>query len=414
MFPRDLPSSIGAEVAPTRGMRLRRASRTALLMLVVSFAASCGGGVDSGGTGAPAVAFASGPITGFGSVIVNGVHFDDRTALVSDANGNPRTRDDLRLGMTTDVRGLAIAADSDGNSASVATSIVFGSELLGPIAASDLVARTLVVLGQTVDIAATTVFDTSLIGGQAALAIGDVVEVYAQLDAMSSHYVATRIERKSGVNAFVLRGIVAGLDATARTFAIGAARISYAGIAAGNVPATLANDRFVRAFVNVVPSAGVWIAFRLADGTPSIDDRPEADVTGRVSAFTSSAAFSVNGTSVDARGATFPSGTTGLGLGTRVEVEGSIVAGVLVARTVAIVSDNEESGRDFDVRGAITSIDTVAKLFVVRDVAVSYAGTVDFRDGSAADLFVGNQVEARGKLSADGTTLIATRIDFRH
>ena len=89
--------------------------------------AGCGGGgssVPSGGSAVATSSFAAGPITGFGSVIVNGVHFDDRTAAVSDADGNPRTRDDLRLGMTTDVRGLAIGTDGDGNSASVATSIV--------------------------------------------------------------------------------------------------------------------------------------------------------------------------------------------------------------------------------------------------------------------------------------------------
>jgi len=51
---------------------------------------------------------------------------------------------------------------------------------------------------------------------------------------------------------------------------------------------------------------------------------------------------------------------------------------------------------------------------VVRNVVVSYAGTVDFRDGSAADLAVGREVEARGTLSSDGTRLLATRIDFRH
>ena len=44
-------------------------------------AAGCGGGTDvagvgSGGTGAPTPVFASGPITGFGSVIVDGIRFD--------------------------------------------------------------------------------------------------------------------------------------------------------------------------------------------------------------------------------------------------------------------------------------------------------------------------------------------------
>src|SRR5205085_9845313 len=45
--------------------------------LLAAVVAGCGGGVDSGGTGAQPTSFASGPITGFGSVIVNAVHYDD-------------------------------------------------------------------------------------------------------------------------------------------------------------------------------------------------------------------------------------------------------------------------------------------------------------------------------------------------
>ena len=71
------------------------------LLLVLSAAAalaSCGGGVGSGGTGS----FASGPITGFGSVIVGGVRFDDSTANVEDGEGGRRSRDELRLGPFSD------------------------------------------------------------------------------------------------------------------------------------------------------------------------------------------------------------------------------------------------------------------------------------------------------------------------
>ena len=108
--------------------------RVGAALLAVAFVASCGGGVDSGGTGAPSTAFASGAISGFGSVIVAGVHFDDRAAVVVDADGNARSRDDLRLGMTVDARGSAIVKDVDGNDASTATSIVVRSEMIGPAA----------------------------------------------------------------------------------------------------------------------------------------------------------------------------------------------------------------------------------------------------------------------------------------
>ena len=91
-----------------RGMALWRWAQGGLIaaglaMLVVA----CGGGVGSGGTGG----FASGPISGFGSVIVNGVRFDDTFATVVDGDGTTRTRDDLRLGMTVDIDSGAITVN---------------------------------------------------------------------------------------------------------------------------------------------------------------------------------------------------------------------------------------------------------------------------------------------------------------
>lgn len=391
---------------------LRVVGRRAVLAVVTgALVASCGG-VDSGGTGAPASSYASGPITGFGSVIVNSVHFDDRSAVVADSEGNARSRDELRLGMTTEVQGSAIGVDSDGNAASVATHIVFGSEIVGPLSANNLAARTLTVLGQTVDIATSTVFDTGLAGGQVALAVGDVVEVYGHYDAATGRYAATRVERKTAVVAYRLRGVVSGLDTSAQQFSIGATRISYLGLSAANLPSMLAKGRFVRVLIALAPRGPVWTALRVADGVTTIANSEAVTVKGLISSFTSTAAFSVNGTPVDARNAQFPDGTSGLGLGTRVEVEGATVGGVLVATRVALVTDGDDASQSFETRGPITALDTVERTFVVHDVTVSYSGTVDFRNGSAPDLAVGRMVEARGTLSTDGTRLQASRITF--
>ena len=46
-------------------------------------------------------------------------------------------------------------------------------------------------------------------------------------------------------------------------------------------------------------------------------------------------------------------------------------------------------------------------------MTVTYSGATDFRNGSAANLAAGANVEARGSLSSDGTQLVATRITFR-
>ena len=140
-------------------------------LLATAVAAGCGGGVGTGGTGGNATAYASGPITGFGSVIVGGVRFDDVSAEVQDADGARRSRDELRLGMTVEVDSTAITSDASGSSAT-ATRIRFESELVGPVGAVDLAAGSFTLLGQRVSVDTTTVFDERLASGLAGLSLG--------------------------------------------------------------------------------------------------------------------------------------------------------------------------------------------------------------------------------------------------
>jgi hypothetical protein len=67
--------------------------------LVATLVIACGGGVGTGGTGA----FASGPITGFGSIVVADIHFDESAARIDDDNGDNRQRSDLHLGTIVEV-----------------------------------------------------------------------------------------------------------------------------------------------------------------------------------------------------------------------------------------------------------------------------------------------------------------------
>jgi hypothetical protein len=382
-------------------MRITAAAVTLLL-------ASCGGDVDSGGTGSPV--YASGTITGFGSVVVGGVHFDDARATVLDGDGSVRSRDDLRLGMTTEVRGSAISTDATGTSSSTASSIAFSSDLLGRVGSIDSANARLVVLGQTVDITAGTVFDdASLSGGLAALSVGDIVEVYALFDAASGRHAATRIERKSIAANVILRGVVSQLDTAARAFSIGSERISYAAFS-GTPPAALANGSVVRVRLNPVQVAGVWQVSALADGVRRLPDQDEVRLEGLVTAFVSARQFSVDGVAVDASAST----ASGVALGVRVEVKGTARAGVLVASEVSVKGGGGNDAGEFELRGAVTSSDPAQLSFVVRGVSVVYSTTTtEFRNGTAAGIVAGANVEARGPLSPDGTRLLATRITFR-
>ena len=223
-----------------------------LLCAAVVLTGCGGGGGSSGGTSdstptATATAFAAGPITGFGSVIVNGVRFDDSSASVADDDGNARRSDELRLGMMAEIESAGITSDSSGSHSS-AKAIRFGGEIVGPVFSVAADAKSLVVLGETVHVNAATLFDDRLTGGLAGLTPGtSVVEVHGLLDVSTGVYTATRIEPKPNAPFFKLRGVVSNIDKTAHTFKIGTGTetISYDAIAA-TVPAALDNGLLVR------------------------------------------------------------------------------------------------------------------------------------------------------------------------
>ena len=392
--------------------------REGLLALIGGAAAlsGCGGGggdagfgsasVGSGGTGS----FSSGAITGFGSIIVNGVRFDDSRAQVTDDDGALHNAGDLRLGMVVSI----VASDVSASATASATSISFGSELRGPI--DSIGAQSLVVLGQTVNIGANTVFDNGITGGMAGLTVGQIIEVHGFVDPATNQILATRIESNATAATLKLQGQVQALDTTAKTFTLGTTTISYAGIAAAALPDNLANGLLVRAVLARTPATGTRSALSLRTVERRVGDHGNAEVEGTVTAFTSASSFSVNGVAVDASKAAFPNGSTGLALGARIEVKGRTSNGVLVASQVKVENENEIEHGEFELHGAISNLDVNLKSFVVRGVTVTFAATVRFDNGDANTLskILGTAatLEVRGTYSAATNTVTATRITF--
>ena len=301
---------------------------------------ACGGG---GGDATPeavavepatATTYSQGAITGFGSVFVGGVRFDDSTASVTDEDGNSRSRSELKLGMMVELD--AGAVDRSAASA-LALRIRLGNEIVGPVGTVNTAASTVQVLGQTVLVTSSTIFDETLAGGLSALISGAVVEVYGILDPANGRVVATRIEPKAGATAYKLRGALAGLDTAAKTFTINGQKISYASLPAGNVPAGLLNGQIVRVLLQTTQVSGAWVATALRGGLrmPEVTRR-DAHVEGVISAFTSTSSFQINGLQVDASAATFPDGTTGIVLGAKVEVCESPSKGIYSVSSILI------------------------------------------------------------------------------
>ena len=369
--------------------------------------AACGGG---GGTAAAPTAkssYALGRISGFGSVVVNGVHYDDGKASVTDEDGEARKPDDLKLGMVVEVKADEIGQSNNVKTAA-AQNITFSSLIRGPI--ESVGTDTVVVLGQTVKLTNTTVFDERLVGGAAALKVGAVVRIYGTAEPTTGVYTATRVELQDGAELFRLRGAVAAYDAVAKTLRIGNALIDVSG---ATLPEGLKVGSLVRVKLQTTQVKGAWVAVSVKLGLFEPQNNDHTEVEGVITDFTSSAAFSVNGLSVDASKATFPNGTTKIVKGARVEVEGAVVNGTLVATKVELKTDEEDEHNGFDVEGVIGAVDAVKLSFVVRGVTVNYAGTVTFVGGTAADLKKDAKVEVHGTLSVDHTVLTATRIEFK-
>jgi hypothetical protein len=257
-----------------------------------------------------------------------------------------------------------------------------------------------------------TVFDATLAGGLSALSAGAVIEVHGILDETTGRVTATRIEPKAGATFFRLRGVLAALDTTAKTFKIGSELISYAGLAAANVPSALANGLVVRVQLQTTQAAGAWVATRLNGGKRLPDVARDAHVEGAITVFTSTTDFEVNGLKVDASAATFPDGTTGIILAARVEVTGSVVNGVLVATKVEVEEKRDNGKRPLELHGDLSGLDTTGKTFALRGVTVWYGGIVVYKNGVEADLANGKKVEVHGVLSADRIRLEAQRINF--
>ena len=385
------------------GLPLRRRD---WLGAALALLAGCGGGVDSGGTGTGAQrTIAVGTLSGFGSIIVNGVRYDESAATVDDDDGQSRRRDELRLGMRTTIEASPVVVQA-GVSTATASSVHIQSELGGPVASVDLAAGRLVVLGQTVAFDARTVVE----GGTAVLQAGAVVWVYGTLDAATGRIVATRIEPRSGATFYKIRGTVSAVDAAAGQLSIGALRVAFGALQPAPASSLLAVGQRLLVKLATTPVGGVWTALSLkaADATP-LPDGAQLELEGRITAFTSATAFAVGGITVDASGASFPDGRAGLALGTSVEVKGRLSAGVLVATTVQL-EDEEEGDEAIEIHGSIASVDGAGRSFVVRGVTVRWSDATRFDSSTAADLVVGRQVEVKGKPSADGAAVDATLI----
>ena len=375
--------------------------------------ASCGGGgeqvagIDSRGNPTPSASiFAKGSISGFGSVIVNGVTYDTNSATFT-IDGSPGTQANLAVG---DV--VIIQATASGGGTPVASSVTFDDAVEGPISAIDLGAETLTVLGQLVRIDSATSFDDSIIPRSLdGLSVNNVVEVSGFFLADGS-ISATRIELKPLGGELELTGIVsnAGVD----TFEINGFVVNFGGALIEDFPnGTPENGQRVEAKGDQLVG-GDLIATRVQfKGGEFGDDGDEVEVEGFITVFNSAADLEVEGIRITTNAQTvYENGaSTDLAENRKIEVEGSINAsGTLVAESIefktsgalrveALVEDIQAS--QFTILGIDIRVDESTRY---EDSSVLDLEAFDF-----SDISVGDYLEVRGYEDQNG--IVATQVD---
>jgi hypothetical protein len=318
----------------------------ALGLLVAACGGGGGGGVVAGGTGGTGIA--SGQISGFGSIFVNGVEFNCSNATIVDDDGTIDQRrgdaacaegDLLALNMIVRVDGSV--SGSSGNATRVHVSPI----LRGPVSEINTTNGTFKVLQQTVVVEDATRFKINNTAGQGLttglplLAQNMVVQVFGFVDSANNNIVATfvrtRTDARHSANEFEIKGIV--------TVSGDVVTIGNFSINLGSFPAP-ANGACVELKGSISGNTLTLIRAPKTDddcngGLRSDSGGAKAEVEGIVSGVAGTApelTFKVGGQEVKTNASTtYPDGDN-LQDGVKVEVEGPISGGVMTASKVQI------------------------------------------------------------------------------
>src|SRR5690349_189429 len=325
------------------------APRLFLVPALAALIAACGGG--TGGTGATNNPTVSIGVMTKGSVILNGVHFDDTNATVVIDDTSRTAQIDTRDGMVVKLAGTVNGDGITGTAQQVRALVEVRGIPTNVNAGAN--PPSLVVLGQTVLVDDQTIY-SGLLHDFASITVNVTpIEVHGLRDS-AGNIRATRIEAN---------------------------------------PAQMA-DATVDEIRGVVINANTALnptMFKL--GTQNINV--------------------VNGATIVPSGATYGNGSV-------VEVHCSlrpcVTSGAFQASVVQVEEDEDiafqpNPGERYEVEGLVSGFVAAATTFFVGSTPVTINSSTTFEGGLSTDLANDVQVEAEG--SWNGTTLLATKIEFK-
>lgn len=380
----------------------------ALAFSITGIVACGGGGGDNvagiGGTGITA----SGTITGFGSIFVNGIRFDVETASVS-GDDDVLTKDNLQLGMVVKVKGELDSTGLNG----IASSVEYDDVVQGPISNPvdlDNVAVKLEVLGITV---IADKIATSYVGinfSSLVTSSGEYIEVSGFFD-NAGELQATRIELKSPSLAIEVKGTAAYPVAGNMTLDIENSALAPVTVDLSNVviPAGL-DGAYVEVVGTLIDPTTIEANEIEFEDTLFADDEELVSLEGIITQYANNDSFFVAGQEVNAAGAVFDPANATLAAGMEVEVEGPRSGGVIYAQEVEVESAEikiEAPVTSTSVpNNLITLIYTGDILPIYVDVKTQYEDDhLSLEPFALSDINDGDNLQISGRLDDSGNVI---------
>ena len=313
------------------------------LLFTVTFIGGCGGGsqVAEGGIGGTGIS--TGSVTGYGSIIVNGVHFDTTGAVVMKDDDAPVTNINdadintlVSIGMIVTVKGTI---NDDGISGK-AESITYEDILEGPVLGNpDSGATSFIALGQTIRVSGSTIYDDGL-NTINDIKDGQVVEISGFRDEngdIQAAYVAKKSDNYQPADEFEIKGTATVKNKYELT--IGSLTVStvIAGIDVTNFDGEFIEAKGIFDGIDTLTASEVEIENESFD----IDNADRAELEGIAisGCVATSCDFVMSGLTVRVNSNTqYDAGLSALDItvGDKLEAEGTLQGGVLIAEEIEL------------------------------------------------------------------------------
>lgn len=394
------------------------AAGTYVVTLQVCDASRCSFNLNSSTTALSSAAtgtgFAKGIVSGLGSVVVGGTHHIITASTAITVDDNPAsTESDLKLGDYVEIRSTF---DFDGTTRTFTADIIEAVESVeGPVDLPTSIidgpdTGTLQVLGQKVRVSPATILDNADFGagGLTELVNNDYVEVHG-LRRLDGSIDASQVERKlPGVNVIEMTGIIGATDPLGDRFTINGLTVTYTFAGLHDFPGArepavddLVEVKGTPASLTVGPTLAADSVELKTRGLPGEDSDP-AEVEGYIDGCPPSppvcSSFSIDGLSVQLVDNAFFEGRgneDNLGNNIKIEAEGDLRGGVLIANKIEFKTDHKIRVAAFVDSNSGTALELLGTTF-------NYDTNTDFEDNSESpvgDITLvenGHYVEVRG------------------